>query len=364
MSQNRWTVEQDQYLIDHWQSQSDSELAEMVGHTAASVNVRRQKLGLKHRECFKGPDWSREEVELMQELWGTYTIPQIAKRLNRSVLAVKVKSGRLGLGRYVNSSQYITANQAAVLLQVDIHTVTDVWIPAGLRFTWKAPQGKRKFRYIRMDDLLEWLRENPDRWDSRRVELFALGSEPEWLKEKRKADLTRPARRALKWTPDEDSRLVTMFRRGDRTYAEMGAELGRSPDAVERRVARLDVWGTGKYIGKDPWAARREKKAASERKLLGLRLCNALLACRNSREWGEYWQKDNCQYWDNVRGCLMNCSDCDSCSEFQRIQPQYCRRCGVEFIDRRRQDFCPKCRAARKKQAQKKYAVLRSRGQR
>lgn len=198
MRQNRWTAEQDQYLIDHWQSQSDSELAEMVGHTAASVNVRRQKLGLKHRESFKGPDWSREEVELMQELWGTYTIPQIAKRLNRSVLAVKVKSGRLGLGRYVNSSQYITANQAAVLLQVDIHTVTDVWIPAGLRFTWKAPQGKRKFRYIRMDDLLEWLRENPDRWDSRRVELFALGSEPEWLKEKRKADLTRPARRALK----------------------------------------------------------------------------------------------------------------------------------------------------------------------
>lgn len=138
MSQNRWTAEQDQYLIDHWQSQSDSELAEMVGHTAASVNARRQRLGLKHRESSKGPDWSREEVELMQELWGTYTIPQIAKRLNRSVLAVKVKSGRLGLGRYVNSSQYITANQAAVLLQVDIHTVTDVWIPAGLRFTWKA----------------------------------------------------------------------------------------------------------------------------------------------------------------------------------------------------------------------------------
>lgn len=69
MSQNRWTAEQDQYLIDHWQSQSDSELAEMVGHTAASVNARRQRLGLKHRESSKGPDWSREEVELMQELW-------------------------------------------------------------------------------------------------------------------------------------------------------------------------------------------------------------------------------------------------------------------------------------------------------
>ena len=360
---NHWTAEQDQYLRDHWQDQSDEDLSEAVGHSLASTHARRLKLGLRHRESSRGLDWSQEEVELMQELWGTYTIPQIAKRLNRSAHAVKVKSTRLGLGRYVNSSQYITANQAATLMRVDIHTVTDVWIPAGLRFTWKAPQGKRRFRHIRMDDLLDWLKDNQDRWDSRRVELFALGSEPDWLKEKRRADLNRPVRWSIKWTAEEDSRLVAMFRRGDKTYAEIGQELGRSADAVERRVARLDVWGTGKYIGQDPWAARREKKAASERKLLGLRLCNALLACRNSREWGEYWQKDNCRHWDNVRGCLMKCSDCDSCSEFQRIQPQYCRRCGGEFIDRRRQDFCQRCRTARKKQAQKKYAVLRARGQ-
>ena len=294
---NHWTAEQDQYLRDHWQDQylrdhwqdqSDKELSEAVGHPLASTHARRLKFGLRFRESSRGPDWSEEEVELMQELWGTYTVPQIAKRLNRSAHAVKVKSTRLGLGRYVNSSQYITANQAASLMQVDIHTVTDVWIPAGLRFTWKAPQGKRKFRHIRMDDLLDWLKDNQDRWDSRRVELFALGSEPDWLKEKRRADLDRPARRAAKWTAEEDSSLVAMFRRGDKTYAEMGQELGRSANAVERRVARLDIWGSGKYIGQDPWKDRREKRAASERKMLGLRLCNALRAYRNSMEWGEF----------------------------------------------------------------------------
>ena len=127
-------------------------------------------------------------------------------------------------------------------------------------------------------------------------------------------------------------------------------------------MARLDVWGTGKYIGQDPWAARREKKAASERKLLGLRLCNALLACRNSREWGEYWQKDNCQHWDNVRGCLMKCSDCDSCSEFQRIQPQYCRRCGVEFIDRLAPGLLPKVQSSPEEAGSEKICCAPSQG--
>ena len=359
---NPWTPEQDAYLCEHWGNQTDEEMAAAVGHPVSSTRARRLKLGLRTRESSKGPDWTEEEIELMEDLWGTYTIPQIAKRLNRSVQAVKVKSSRLGLGRYVNSSQYLTANQVANLMHVDIHAVTDVWIPAGLPFKWKAPLGGRKFRHIKHSDLLTWLKDNPDRWDSRRVELFALGSEPDWLKEKRKADTNLPVRRALKWTPEEDAKLVSMFRRGGKTYAEMGAELGRSADAVERRVARLDIWGTGKFLRYDPWKVRREKRESSEKKMLIFRLCNVILAHRNSIEWGEFWQKDNCQHWNNVRGCLMHCSDCDSCTKFQRIRPQYCRMCGGEFLERQEQTFCPKCRAMRKKQAQRKYAVLHARG--
>ena len=359
---NLWTPEQDAYIQSHWQERTDEELAAAVGHTVSSTMARRHKLGLRFHESSKGPDWTDEEVNLMQDLWGTYTIPQIAKRLNRSVHAVKVKSTRLGLGRFVNSSQYLTANQVANLLHVDIHAVTDVWIPNGLRFKWKAPAGGRKFRHIRMEDLTEWLRNNPDRWDSRRVELFALGQEPDWLKEKRKADILLPANRRKKWTPEEDARLVALFRRGGKTYAEIGQEMNRSAESVERRVSRLDVWGTGKYIGQDPWKEKREKKAASEKKLLGIRLCNALRAHRNSMEWGEFWQKDNCQHWDAIRGCQMHCTDCDSCTQFQRIRPQYCRMCGGEFLERQEQTFCQKCRTMRKKQAQRKYAVLHARG--
>lgn len=44
------------------------------------------------------------------------------------------------------------------------------------------------------------------------------------------------------------------------------------------------------------------------------------------------------------------------------IESKYCRMCGGEFLERREQTYCPKCRAMRKKQAQKKYAVLHARG--
>lgn len=133
---NPWTPGQDAYLCEHWEDQTDEEMAAAVGHPVSSTRARRLKLELRTRESSKGPDWTEEEIELMEDLWGTYTIPQIAKRLNRSVQAVKVKSTRLGLGRYVNSSQYLTANQVANLMHVDIHAVTDVWIPAGLPFKY------------------------------------------------------------------------------------------------------------------------------------------------------------------------------------------------------------------------------------
>ena len=39
-----------------------------------------------------GKRWSDEEILFLQELWGSKTIPQIAKIMNRSENAIKVKS--------------------------------------------------------------------------------------------------------------------------------------------------------------------------------------------------------------------------------------------------------------------------------
>lgn len=118
-------------------------------------------------------------------------------------------------------------------------------------------------------------------------------------------------------------------------------------------------WGTG---APEP-TVKSEKHKATVKKPIA-QLCGLLLVRRNSMDFGEYWQRDMCQHWSNTRGCTMNCTDCDSCTKFQRIRPQYCRLCAGEFWERAEQTYCPKCRAMRKKQAQRKYAVLTRRQER
>lgn len=139
------------------------------------------------------------------------------------------------------------------------------------------------------------------------------------------------------------------------TYAEMGAELGRPASGVGHRIHRLDVWGTGKYVGDTLQEERRAKAEAFEKIALVIRLRNALLARRNSMEFGGYWQKGLCQQWNDVGGCSVGCADCDSCTEFIRIKPQYCARCGGTFYERAENRFCGPCRAARKKKAQRHW---------
>lgn len=172
---------------------------------------------------------------------------------------------------------------------------------------------------------------------------------------------------------DEDLQLMAEMIRQGCSYAMIGEACGgRSEKAVRgicwqkyqtedmdkvRAMLGTGPWGTG---APEPTAKFAKHKQSVKRTVA--RLCELLLIRRNSMEWGEYWQRDLCQHWSDVRGCLMHSSDCDSCTHFQRIRPQYCRLCGGEFLERQEQTFCPRCRAMRKKQAQRKYAVLHARG--
>lgn len=356
-SGEKWTPEQDQYIRDHWLELSDEEIATAVGHPVPSTHARRLKLNLKRRAGCKGPDWTQEELDYIREVWGDKTVPQIAKHLGRSITAVKVKTARLGYTGQKWSGEMMSARKVSELLRIDVHTVCDFWIPkCGLKAKQRQLGVTKKTTTIIMfEDLLRWLETHQGLWDSRRVEMYALGMEYDWLKEKRRADDGKPVRKAQKWTQQEDDRLIALFRRGGLTYTEIGAELGRPASGVEHRLQRLDVWGNGKYIGDTRQAQRKAVKENFERLCFIIRLRDVLLARRNLMDFGQYWQKDLCQLWSDVKGCTAGCTDCDSCTEFKRIKPQYCARCGGTFFEREENRFCQPCRTARKKAAQRKF---------
>lgn len=61
--------------------------------------------------------WTSEEEIFLQEKWGTCSIPAIAKKLGRSVNAVKVRAQRLGLGAVLMGGDYITLNQLLIAVK-------------------------------------------------------------------------------------------------------------------------------------------------------------------------------------------------------------------------------------------------------
>ena len=59
----------------------------------------------------KRPRWTAEEEEYLAENWGTLAIPTLARNLGRSEDAVVIRARRLGLGRFLDSGDYVIRGQ-------------------------------------------------------------------------------------------------------------------------------------------------------------------------------------------------------------------------------------------------------------
>ncbi len=376
--------------------------------------------------------WTSEELSYLEEHWGIVSIASIAKKLNRTENAIIVKARRLGLGPALESGDYITFNQLAHTLlghQSNSYQATS-WIKnRGFPVHLKRVN-KNSFKIVYLEEFWKWAEKNRSFIDFSRLEPFALGKEPEWVKEQRKKDYYAfSLQRKTAWTADEDSKLKYLLSKQKYGYKELSEMLHRSAGAIQRRCCDLKIkdrpvkadnhsvesaWTKEDYdilaegistgdsytvignkIGKSEKAVRGKvyfvyltENADKVRSMLQNRewgygapeptvkqginlsrtrsqvknnlslLAGILKYHRNELGYEPYWQRFMCMNWDDFEGCLANCTDCDSCTEFRRIRPQYCARCGGTFLEREENRFCLSCRKARKKQAQKKWAIL------
>lgn len=170
------------------------------------------------------------------------------------------------------------------------------------------------------------------------------------------------------WTSEDFEILADGIRHGD-SYAAIGKAVGRSEKCVRSKVyndyltENADkvremlgdgAWGHGApemdvrhgfYISRTRHQVRRDLSA----------LATVLRKRMNDLGYDPYWQRFMCMNWDDIGGCSAGCTDCDSCTAFRRIQPQYCARCGGTFYERKENRFCAACRTARKKHAQRHW---------
>ena len=237
-----WTEEQEAFLKLQYGRLPRKELARALGKTVPAISHKAKILLLRRK---KEPIWSEEEIDFLEEYWGLRTLPALAKKLNRTETAIIVKAKRLGLGPTKYNTEYMTARELSGALGIDVHTITERWIQKyGLKARRKITLKTAKFWRIKIDDFWAWAEYNQDKFNSRRFKERTLGKEPGWMQTKRKRDQCIPVRRHYKWTPNEDKKLINLFKAGI-SYKECGHHLTRSVNAVKQRLTRIgwkNVW--------------------------------------------------------------------------------------------------------------------------
>lgn len=188
-------------------------------------------------------NWTPEEEQYLEDKAGKISLSAIAKKLNRTIRACEVKLSRLGIS-VLDYYEYLTTVKISNLLGINRRTIQG-WIKnEGLKYQKLTITAERECYYVTLEDLMEWLKDNQDKWNSKNFEPYALGSEPQWLKNKRLADIQR---KPVNWSDYEDGQLTTMFKLGLNSK-QISIHIGRTPEAVRNKIGRLGL--TRDYIEK------------------------------------------------------------------------------------------------------------------
>jgi excisionase family DNA binding protein len=176
-------------------------------------------------------------------------INYLKTRYKREVNArsLESKAYRLGLESATLNSNWMTTTQIAEVLGIDRTTVVK-WFKNGVIKKEKYVLFKRGRYVLNLEDFMKWLKNNQSLWDSRKVDLYALGEEPKWLKEKRKRDL-QGFKKAVKYQKSRtqkkmlESKTILEIQekhKGGLTYKELAKQYFVSVPTVARYL---------KYVG-------------------------------------------------------------------------------------------------------------------
>ena len=184
-------------------------------------------------------NWTKEDLNYLGSSWGNFSIPSIAKNLNRSIEAIKLKAHRTGLTRFIHFGEYITLNQLMLIItKTSNHSAYSGKKYKTLPIVNKKVC-KKSFKVIYMKDFWDWLKNNIHKIDLSKTEKFDLGLEPEWVEEKRKADKLFNQYKKTPWTKTEDERLFALLSEFKYGIREISIKLKRTEGAIQRRVHDL-----------------------------------------------------------------------------------------------------------------------------
>lgn len=258
----KWAEEDLNYLKENWCRKSTREIAKDLDRTYNSIYAKAEYINLGQNKADKNRLWTEGDLEYLENNWGSISIPTLAKNLNRSENAVIIKARLLGLGPFLEAGEYLTLNQLYVELRglnQGGYTVQQ-WIDKGLPVKTRKVK-KCSFKVVYLDEFWDWAEMNSTLIDFSKLEPLAIGKEPKWLEDQRKADKEKTFFKKSPWTESEDRQLEKMLNEYRYTYRELSLKLQRTEGAIKRRMIDLKIAARPlRMSNHNPWSEEETEK--------------------------------------------------------------------------------------------------------
>lgn len=241
----KWSEEEEKILYEYYNVKSTKEIAKLLpGRTRKSIIKKAKQLGLNSINVH----WSEEEIIYLEEKWGIIPVENIAKKLGRTKNGVLLKANKIGLREQVIANgEYLTPKNVASILAVSTKTVYN-WMERGyLRYKRLKVNTIKKYQ-ITVCYFKAFLENYQDKWDTRTADMklinacFITSKEknctqiPDWLKRKIEMDKQRKGITSRrKWTVKEEIALKSMIQRG-KSYKEIAYLLNRSLYSIQGKM--------------------------------------------------------------------------------------------------------------------------------
>ena len=186
--------------------------------------------------------WTLAEIQYLKNSWGELSIKKIAEHLGRTVTAVKLRSRKVGLNEWLEWHEYMTLNKFHILVfkkPLDSYTIA-IWKRAGMPIR-NIRKINKTYQMISLEAFIRWYKNHKTIIDISLTEDGDFGIEPDWLKEKRKADKMARAYKRRPWTKCEDESLKVLLSTYRYGYREISIRLKRTEAAIKRRMISLDI---------------------------------------------------------------------------------------------------------------------------
>ena len=208
-----------------------SDIAKIMNKTENDIYMFAKKHNIpiiKHER-----KWTKEEESKLIDLWGNVDIINISKELNKPIFSIKIKVSKMGLDAImIDNHDLLSISDISDLFNVPRKRIINNWKNLGLKINMKGINSHYSYYVIKWEDLIKFLENNQNEWDSNDLKENVIGIEPDWLFIKRQKDKKENPLWHRVWIEEDIVEIYNLFKRG-KNYEEISLLTDRNFEMIK-----------------------------------------------------------------------------------------------------------------------------------